>query len=119
MAIAWNDGAEAARAVAGALPFLEAAETVHVLSAETWRMRADVSLDLVRYLEWRNIACPRHAVTSECEPVGAALLDAAAGIGADLLVMGGYGRTRLSELVLGGVTRHVLAHSRLPVLISH
>ena len=53
------------------------------------------------------------------EPVGAALLNAASEAGADLLVMGGYGRTRLSELVLGGVTRHVLADSQLPILISH
>jgi nucleotide-binding universal stress UspA family protein len=119
VAIAWNDGAEAARAVAGALPFVEAAGAVHVLSAETWRTGADVSLDLVRYLEWRGIACTRRAVTSEGESVGAALLDAATGVGADLLVMGGYGRTRLSELVLGGVTRHFLAHSQLPILISH
>ena len=59
------------------------------------------------------------AVTSEGEPVGAALLNAASEAGADLLVMGGYGRTRLSELVLGGVTRHVLADSQLPILISH
>jgi hypothetical protein len=56
-------------------------------------------------------------VASEGEPVAAALLDAAAG--ADLLVMGGYGRTRSSELVPGGATRQVLAQRRLPILISH
>jgi nucleotide-binding universal stress UspA family protein len=58
-------------------------------------------------------------VTIDGESVGAALLAAATEAGTDLLVMGGYGRTRLSELVLGGVTRHVLAHSQLPMLISH
>jgi nucleotide-binding universal stress UspA family protein len=118
-AIAWNDDTEVARAVAGALPFLEAAGAVHILCAETWRTAADVSLDLVRYLEWRDITCTRHTVSAAGEPVGAALLHAATGVGADLLVMGGYGRSRLSELVLGGVTRHVLAHSELPVLINH
>ena len=51
--------------------------------------------------------------------MAAALLRIAGEIGADLLVMGGYGRTRLSELVLGGVTRHVLAAAELPLLISH
>jgi len=119
VAVAWNDSAEAARAVAGALPFLEAAAAVHVLCAKTWRTEADADLDLVRYLEWRGIACTRHAVTAEGEPVGGALLEAASDAGADLLVMGAYGRTRLSELVLGGVTRHVLAHSPLPLLLSH
>ncbi|HYZ26210.1 MAG TPA: universal stress protein [Geminicoccaceae bacterium] len=119
VAIAWNDSAEAARAVAGARPFIEAAGAVHVLSTKTWRTAADVGLELVQYLESRGTACTRREVASEGGPVGAALLDAAAAAGADLLVMGGYGRTRLSELVLGGVTRHVLAHSRLPILISH
>lgn len=119
VAIAWNDSAEAARAVAAALPFIEAADAVHVLSAPTRRAAAEISLDLVRYLEGRGTASTPREVASEGEPVGAALLDAAAAAGADLLVMGGYGRTRLSELVLGGVTRHVLAHSRLPLLVSH
>jgi nucleotide-binding universal stress UspA family protein len=118
-AIAWNDDTEAARAVAGALPFLAAARSVHLLCAETWRTTADVSLDLVRYLEWRGIASTQHAVAAEGEPIGAALLQAATKAGADLLIMGGYGRSRLSELVLGGVTRHVLANSELPLLISH
>lgn len=119
VAVAWNGGTEAARAVAGALPFLEAAGAVHVLSAETWRTEADVALDLAQYLEWRGITATRRAVSSNGDSVGAALLQTALAIDADLLVMGGYGRTRSSELVLGGVTRHVLAHSQLPLLISH
>ena len=119
VAVAWNDSAESARALAGGLPFLEAADGVHVLCAKTWRTEADADLDLVEYLRWRGIACTRHAVAAEGQPVGAALLEAAAAAGADLLVMGGYGRTRLSELVLGGVTRHVLAHSPVPLLLSH
>jgi nucleotide-binding universal stress UspA family protein len=117
--VAWNGSVEAARAVAGALPFLHAARAVHVLSAATWRTGAEAGLDLVRYLEWRGIAGTPRVVRLEGESVGAALLAAAGEVGADLLVMGGYGRTRLSELVLGGVTRHVLAHSSLALLISH
>jgi nucleotide-binding universal stress UspA family protein len=119
IAVAWNDSTEAARAVAGALPFLDGADAVHVLCAKTWRTEAEADLELLEYLRWRGIAGTRHAVTFEGEPVGAALLEAAAAAGADLLVMGGYGRTRLGELVLGGVTRHVLAHSPLPLLLSH
>ena len=120
IAIAWNGSTEAARAVAGALPFLDGARTVHLLTAETWRTQADVALDLAGYLEWRAIACERRTVTSgEDEAVGAALLRTATEVGADLMVMGGYGRTRFSELVLGGVTRHVLAAAELPILASH
>lgn len=117
--IAWNDGAEAARAVAGALPFLDSAKAVHVLTAGTRRTAPEVGQDLVGYLQWRGIAADCEQVASTNGPVAEALLQAAAGIGADLLVMGGYGRTRLSELVLGGVTRHVLSHPTIPVLMAH
>lgn len=120
IAIAWSGSTEAARAVAGALPFLDGARMVHVLTAETWRTKADVGLDLVAYLGWRGIACQRRAVTGgENEPVGAALLRTATEVGAELMVMGGYGRTRFSELVLGGVTRHVLTAAELPLLVGH
>ena len=120
IAIAWNGGTEAARAVGWALPFLERASAVHCLTAPSRRTSAAVADDLADYLGWRGIACVRHAVAAqEGETVGAALLRIASEVGADLLVMGGYGRTRLSELVLGGVTRHVLAEAEVPLLISH
>jgi nucleotide-binding universal stress UspA family protein len=73
---------------------------------------------LADYLEWRGIVCERRSIVAE-DAVGAALLRAASDAGADLLVMGGYGRSRLRELVLGGVTRHVLTHAQLPVLLAH
>jgi nucleotide-binding universal stress UspA family protein len=119
VAIAWNGRAESARALAAALPFVEAASAVHVLTAETWRTRFEVTEDLADYFEWRGIACDRRAITPGDEAVGAALLRAAGEADADLLVMGGYGRSRLRELVLGGVTRHVLTHAQLPVLLAH
>jgi nucleotide-binding universal stress UspA family protein len=120
IAIAWDGGTEAARAVGWALPFLEAAGAVHCLTAQTRRTRADAAIELAEYLQWRGVACDRHAVAvEEDESVGAALLRIASEIGADLLVMGGYGRARVTELVFGGVTRHVLADAELPLLISH
>jgi nucleotide-binding universal stress UspA family protein len=119
VAIAWNGRAEAARAVAGALPFLEAAGAVAVLTAATRRTPAEVARDLVDYLAWRGIAAESRPVDVKDEPVADALLRAAREAGAGLLVMGGYGRARLSELVLGGVTRHVLGHADLPVLMAH
>ena len=119
VAIAWNGRAEAARAVAGALPFLDAAGAVPVLTAATRRTPPEVALDLVEYLTWRGIAAERRPVEAKDEPVADVLLRAAREAGADLLVMGGYGRTRLSELVLGGVTRRVLSHADLPVLMAH
>ena len=119
VAIAWNDSAEAARAVAGALPFLDRAQAVHVLSAATRRTDPALAEDLVGYLRWRGISAKIEPVAAADEPAGEALLKAAGEAGADLVVMGGYGRTRLSELILGGVTRHVLNHPSLPVLMAH
>ena len=66
-----------------------------------------------------GIAYERQPVEVRGEPVGAALLCAAGEAGADLLVMGGYGRARLGRMVPGGVTGHVLIHARLPVLMAH
>jgi nucleotide-binding universal stress UspA family protein len=119
IAIAWNGSAEAARAVAGAVPFLDQAKSVQVLTAKTWRTDPEVASDLMNYLAWRGVAAQSRTVEAAEQPVAEALLGAAHEAGVDLLVMGGYGRTRLSELVLGGVTRHVLAHPSLPVLITH
>jgi nucleotide-binding universal stress UspA family protein len=90
-----------------------------VLTAQTRRTPSDVIEDLADYFEWRGIRCERRAIPDEEDAVGAALLRAASQASADLLIMGGYGRSRLRELVLGGVTRHVLTHAQLPVLLAH
>lgn len=119
IAVAWNDSAESARALASALPLIETARTVHILAADTWRTRFEGTEELADYLAWRGIACERQAVDVGDQEVGEALMQAAIGAGADLMVMGGYGRSRLRELVLGGVTRHVLTHTRLPILFAH
>jgi nucleotide-binding universal stress UspA family protein len=119
VAIAWNGRAEAARALALAMPLVEAAGAVHILTAATRRTASEAAEQLADYLSWHLTGSERHEVRLDGEVVGAALLRTAAGAGADLLVMGGYGRSRVSELVMGGVTRHVLNHANLPVLMAH
>jgi len=119
IAIAWHGRTEAARALALAMPFVDAASEVHLLTAPTSRTRFEVSHDVAAALRWHGVTCERHVVKAEDEPVGAALLRSARHLGADLLVMGAYSRSRLSELVLGGVTRHVLNEADLPVLMAH
>ena len=119
VAIAWNGSLEGARAVAGAMPFLEASITTHVLTATTRKTDPARSADLAAYLERHGVPVERHPVDPKGGSVGAALLARAVELGADLLVMGGYSRSRFREMVLGGVTHHVLGHARLPVLIAH
>ena len=118
VAIAWNDGAEAARAVAGALPFLDAPGGARA-DAATRRTDPEVAEDLVSYLHWRGIAAESQPVGVTDEPVGEALLKTATAAGADLLVMGGFGRTRFTSWCWAGSPGMCLSHPTMPVLMAH
>ncbi|HYG87724.1 MAG TPA: universal stress protein [Azospirillum sp.] len=117
--VAWNGSAEGARAVAGAMPFLRQADSVQVLTAETSVTPAAAGRRIAEYLSWHGVNCQLTIVRSGSEPVGQMLTGKAAELGADLLVMGGYGHSRMREMILGGVTRYVLGHAGLPVLMAH
>lgn len=119
VAIAWNGTPEAASALSAAMPFLDTGTAAHLLTAISSRTDADKPDGAADYLAWHGIRCERHVVEPEGGPVGAALMKKAVDIGADLLVMGGYGHHRLRERILGGVTHHVLNHAEQPILIAH
>jgi nucleotide-binding universal stress UspA family protein len=122
IAIAWKPTPQAARAVAAAMPLLARAREIVVITvaeqaAERPGDRDDADR-LVRNLAWHGVA----ATTLRLEPGpegAAATLLAGAGNRADLLVIGGYGHSRLREWVFGGFTQLVLAAAPLPVLIAH
>ncbi|MGE5547657.1 MAG: universal stress protein [Solirubrobacterales bacterium] len=121
--VAWNGSREATRAVHDALPILKRAELAHVIAVNpTGGMAghgdvpgADICLHLSRH--GVNAVCEH--VRAEDLDIGQMLLSRAADEQADLIVMGAYGRSRLSELVLGGATRHLLRNMTVPVLMSH
>ncbi len=117
--VAWNDTAEAARAVAAAMPFLGNADKVTVLTADEDGQFSASAADLSAHLAWHGIAASTGAVNTGAVSVGEALLGEAGRLGADLLVMGGYGHSRVREVILGGVTNHILANAGLPVLMAH
>ncbi len=119
VAIAWNGTAEAASALASAMPFLEKAVAIHLITAATPRTVGDSADDAANYLAWHGIGSERRVIAVDDRPVGAVLMQEAVNIGADLLVMGGYGHHRLRERILGGVTRHVINHAGLPILMAH
>ena len=121
--IAWKEARESARAVADALPFLARATRVIVLSISTpgaADARETLSdLGIAGFLAWHGIAADvRHEVAEDID-VGNLILSRVADLGVDLIVMGAYSRPRLSEVVLGGVTRHMLQAMTVPVLMSH
>lgn len=119
IAIAWNNTCAATRAVCAAMSVLRKARRVQVLTIETWRTRGTVAAELVEHLRRHDVEAQTHCVQANGTQVGRLLLTTAGEMGADLLVMGGYGHSRLRELLLGRVTRHVLDHAPLPVLMAH
>ena len=123
--IAWDASREAARAVADALPLLQAAQQVITLSANPDSGgRSDRHGDLPGADIARHLA--RHGVRVEAQRLSAKeisiadmLLNRIADEGIDLLVMGAYGHARVREIWLGGVTRRLMQHMTVPVFISH
>ena len=116
--LAWNGTAESAAAVLAVLPWMQRAQAVRVLSADEYQRRGPGAADLAAYLALHGV----RAEVSQFRPiereVGRGLLAAAQEFGADLLAMGAYSHSRLRQLILGGVTRHVLEHAALPVLMN-
>jgi nucleotide-binding universal stress UspA family protein len=121
--VAWDGSREAARAVADALPLLMQASVVRVVSIDAKAPgitdQSNAAEDLGRFLADHGIAAkPENLQTDECSEADV-LLSRIGDFGADLLVMGCYGHTRLRELVLGGMTREILQHMNVCVLMSH
>ena len=115
--VAWNGSVEAVRALGAALPFLRRADSVTIAAfGPADEPAADP--ELLPYLKRHGIDA---ALVAESPGLagGEPLLSLLADCGADLLVMGGYGRARLSELLLGGVTRTILQSMTVPVLMAH
>ena len=119
--VAWNGSREAARALRNSLPLLARAEQVTLLAVdpdemvEAYAAPAEICARLARH---GIKAEPAKVVPDDLDP-GEMLLSQAADLGAELIVMGAWGHSRLRETVLGGVTRTVMRHMTVPVLMSH
>src|SRR5271165_2830246 len=118
VAIAWNGTAESAASVWAALPWMQRAEAVRVLSADEYQRRGPGAQDLAEYLALHGVNAELATFRPIDREVGAGLLKAARDFGCDLLSMGAYSHSRLRQLILGGVTRHVLENSNLPVMMN-
>ena len=121
--VAWNGKREATRAVFDAMPLLEQAEAVRVLWVNPGNAPstlgsspgADIAANLARH----GVKCEVGTSVTAGIEVGDDILSRLADFGADLLVMGCYGHSRFREFVLGGVSREILKHMTVPVLMSH
>jgi nucleotide-binding universal stress UspA family protein len=119
--VAWDSSRSAARALADALPILAMAKEVHILTVVN-----EKDLDTARSGGELASHLSRHGIDGVAETIDAAGRDVGSVLeayvesrGADLLVMGAFGHSRLREFVLGGATRSMLAHPPVPILMSH
>lgn len=115
----WDGSRAAARALADALPWLTRAKSVRVVA-----ITGEKPVEARRHFGKLERHLALHGVTAKCveEPgadAGSALLRYCGKVGAELLVMGAYGHSRIRDFVLGGATRTVIANPSLPVLLSH
>jgi len=117
----WDGGRTAARAVGDAMPFLERAKAVDIVIVAEERKSGDEvnGANMSEHLARHGVRASVKRIAKGDLAIEDVLLSYAADSGADFMVMGGYGHSRLREFILGGVTRGILASMTVPVLMSH
>jgi nucleotide-binding universal stress UspA family protein len=118
--VGWDGSRSAARAVNDAMPILTRAGLVEVVAvAERGKDEELPATDIAEHLARHGVAVEIKPIVAPDAKVADVLLSHAADSGADLLVMGGFGHSRLREFVLGGVTRGILEAMTIPTLMAH
>jgi len=119
--LCWDGSRAATRAIADALPFLRKAKQVEIVMVANGRSKSDEipGSDLGQHLARHGLKVEVKRITSPDIDVASTILSYAADSSADMIVMGGYGHSRLREFILGGVTRGLLESMTVPALMSH
>lgn len=121
--IGWDDSSSASRAVHDAIPLLKRSDTVRIVTVTNDNSSADVQREhagaLAIHLKHHGIASTAHEIEAESLSVDQALLQHSFQAKADLLVIGGNGKSRWGESLLGSLARKLLSDSPIPILISH
>lgn len=121
VAIAWDGSRVAARAVADAWPFLLRATSISILCVDDEKPLPEnnITARLAEYLSHHGLKAHGYVIQTRAQPIAETLQDHSLSIGAGLLVMGGYGHSRIRDFVLGGATGGILRALKLPALLSH
>ena len=118
--IAWDGSRLAARALRDAAPFIARAKAITVISVNETKAPAESGVaNLLTHLARHGVAPKVERLSAEPADIQPTILSVAADVGIDLMVMGGYGHSRLQERILGGVTRGMLQSMTMPTLMSH
>lgn len=119
--ICWDFSRSAARAVSDALPLLHNAKRIRIA---VFRGEKDIAVDdpgkpLIAFLREHGVAAEAEDVVIGGRTIGRAILEHASSIGADLILMGAFGHSRMQEFILGGATKEILDRSTIPLFMSH
>jgi nucleotide-binding universal stress UspA family protein len=116
--IAWDGSRAATRALGDARPLLSGADNIFLVTIEG-EIRGGLAIaDIAAYLRRLGLRCQQRTVPGSDKATSVALLEECEAVGADLMVMGGYGHSRLQEKLFGGVTQSLVATSPVPLLMS-
>lgn len=117
--VAWNRSVQSSRAVFSSLFFLRRARRVVLFTVSTGAKNGASAEEVGRTLALHGVTCEIREIAPDGRRIGQMLLEEARDVGADLIVMGAYSHSRWRELLLGGVTKYVVEHAELPVLMAH
>ncbi|MGQ5701363.1 universal stress protein [Sandaracinobacteroides sp. A072] len=117
--VAWKPTAEAAHAVKRAMPLLQKASRVDIVTIDPPGVGDFPPLAVASYLSRHGVKAELHERSAGGQSTSDTLLATAQELGSGLVAMGGYGRSRAMEFLLGGVTRRLLSASRIPLLLAH
>jgi nucleotide-binding universal stress UspA family protein len=116
--VAWANTRESTRAAMDALPLLQQAETVEIVTVNSGDRDSLPGADIARWLAEHGVEATINRFDAGVDPADA-VLNHVSDSGADMIVMGAYGHSRLRETVLGGTTRSILKQMTVPVLLAH
>ena len=121
IAVAWDNSRAAARAIADAMPILHRAKSVRVITIVNEKAIGSDPRpgEILKHLAAHGVGAVHDMVEAEGRSAGTALAAYVQQHSAELLVMGGYGHSRMREVVLGGATKSMLTHPPVPVFLSH
>lgn len=117
--VAWDGGVQSARAVREAVGSLAQADRVTAVTVDGGPRHGAMDAGLIGYLRAHDVTLAVQDVNRSGQSIGQTITDTAVSMGADLVVMGAYGHSRLREWMLGGTTRHLMEHSPVSLLLVH
>jgi nucleotide-binding universal stress UspA family protein len=119
VAVGWDGSIACAHALMSALPYLERAKAIELLTVQNGSHQGRDVKSAAAYLALHGLTCSQRVLSRGERNVAEVLLETAAECGSDMLVAGGYGHSRLMESVFGGVTEHIVSHPKIPVFMMH